>query len=94
MLCLSPWRFPQLEKVTSDFMFLKVASQVLYFKKGHQNILYTKSFYNGSMYRKFSFRQSLPVSNVFATILSAPIVNKNHVYAQVRNENTGIFLKG
>lgn len=45
------------------------------------------------MYCKFSVRQCLPMSNVFAAILSAPIVNKNHVYVKVRNENIGIFLK-
>lgn len=35
MLYLSPWSFPQLERIISDFMLLKVTSQVLYFKKGH-----------------------------------------------------------
>lgn len=46
------------------------------------------------MHCKFSVRPYLLMSYVLVIILSVYIINENHVYVQVRNDNTGIFLKG
>lgn len=87
-----------MERIISDSMFLKVASQVLYCKI--EGALYFGAFYIQTPFLMALCIVSLVSDNVFsclmvlATILSAHTINKSQVYVPVRNDNIGILLEG